>query len=253
MSAALRSKPHTGDSMASKVKVSNLTDQVTAELNRRIAEGNLTGGSRLPTEQEISVQFGVSRTVVREAISRLKSEGLVETRQGKGAVVAASKLGVPFRIATDSAISPQITAEILELRLAVEAEAAALAAERADRKQLKAIRDALNAVAAAVARGGDGLDEEMHFHQCIVKAAGNRHYIELAQFLERHARHQIEITGGTAARIGRVKQAQLAHEEIYKAIAARDADAARKRARDHFRLGIQRIRQMAMQRPPGGR
>jgi DNA-binding FadR family transcriptional regulator len=239
-------------SLVSRVKVSNLTDQVTKELNRRIAEGEFALGSRLPTEQDLSADFGVSRTVVREAISRLKSEGLVETRQGAGAFVAKSKLGVPFRIATDSE-SLQVTAEILELRLAVEAEAAALAAERADRSQLKAIRDALHAVAAAVARGGDGLDEEMLFHRSIVKAAGNRHYIELAQFLERHARHQIEITGGRPARIGRVKQAQLAHEEIYKAIAAHDADAARRRARAHFQLGIQRIRAMASRGSAGAR
>jgi GntR family transcriptional regulator, transcriptional repressor for pyruvate dehydrogenase complex len=231
--------------MTHKVKVSNLTDQVTAVLNTRIAEGQLSAGSRLPTEQDLSVEFGVSRTVVREAISRLKSEGLVETRQGAGGFVATSKLGVPFRIATNSVVSPQATAEILELRLAVEAEAAALAAERADRAQLKAIRDALHAVAAAVACGGDGLNEDLHFHRCIVKAAGNRHYIDLAQFLERHARHQIEITGGRAARIGRVPQAQLAHEAIYKAIAARDPDRARKCAREHFRLGIQRIKKMA--------
>ena len=234
--------------MELRVKASNLTDQVTTTLSSRIAYGKMPPGSRLPTEQDLSVEFGVSRTVVREAISRLKSEGLVETRQGAGAFVAKSQLGVPFRIAIDDVVSYQKTAEILELRLAVESEAAALAAERADAKQLKAIRNSLHAIDAALARGGDALDEDMNFHRCIVKAAGNRHYIELAHFLERHARHQIEITGGRTARIGRMGRSQLVHKKIYEAIAAHDPDAARKCAREHFRGGIERVKMLAAQR-----
>lgn len=232
-----------------QLKTSNLTDQVAAALSSRIAEGKLAAGSRLPTEQELTLEFGVSRTVVREAISRLKSEGLIETRQGAGAFVATSQLRVPFRIVFDTTVSPDTTAEILELRLAVGAEAAAMAAERADRKRLTAIRKALRAIDAALARGGDAFEEDMRFHRCIVEAAGNRQYIELARFLELHARHQIQLTGGSNARIQRMGQSQQAHEKIYQAIAARDPDSARKHAREHFRKGIERTRKAALQQP----
>jgi GntR family transcriptional repressor for pyruvate dehydrogenase complex len=195
----------------------------------------------LPTEQELGQEFGVSRTVVREAISRLKSEGLVETRQGAGVFVAQNKLGMPFRIAPNSVDSFEATVEILELRLAVESEAAALAAERANRKQLHAIRDALDAVGGAFERGDDGVDEDLQFHRAIAQATNNSKYVELAEFLERYVRHQIQMTGGKTARASRMSQTQKEHQKIFEAISARDADGARAAAREHFRKGIERI------------
>ena len=232
-----------------RLKANNLTDQVSAALETRIASGRLKPGSRLPTEQALSVEFGVSRTVVREAVSRLKSEGLVETRQGAGAFVARSKLGVPFRIDPESVDSFDATIEILELRLAVESEATALAAERANRAQLKSIRDAMEAVHAAFERGDDGVDEDLRFHRAIALAAHNRRYLELAEFLERYVKTQIRITGGKTARAGRMTQTQSEHAAIYRAIAARDADAARAAAREHFRKGIVRIERSRSDNP----
>ena len=184
----------------SRLKVSNLTDQISAAITSRIAANRLTPGSRLPTEQDLCAEFGVSRTVVREAISRLKSEGLIVTRQGAGAFVAHNKLGIPFRIAPDSVDSFKSTVEVLELRLAVESEAAALAAERATRAHLHAISAALDAVRRAFERGDDGVDEDLAFHRAIARAAGNGRYLDLAEFLERYVRRQIQITGGKIAR-----------------------------------------------------
>ncbi|HWI12866.1 MAG TPA: FadR/GntR family transcriptional regulator [Burkholderiales bacterium] len=224
-----------------KLKPSSLSDQLTARLTARIAEGALAPGSRLPTEQELSAEFGVSRNVVREAISRLKSEGLVETRQGAGGFVAQTKLGVPFRIDPASVQSYEATREILELRLAVESEAAALAAERADRKQLKSIRDALDAVNAAFARGDDGVHEDLLFHRAIARAARNGKFVDFTEFLERYVRHQIELTGGALARAARMDATHAEHERIYKAIEARDPEVARALAREHFRKGLERI------------
>lgn len=224
-----------------KLKANNLTDRVSAAMATRIASGRFKPGARLPTEQALSAEFGVSRTVVREAISRLKSEGLVDTRQGAGAFVAQSKLGVPFRIDPESVDSFDATVAILELRLAVESEAAALAAGRANRKELKAIGDALHAVQAAVARGADGVDEDLRFHRAIAQAAHNKQYLELAEFLERYVKAQIRITGGKIGRAARMTQTQNEHAEIFRAISARDADAARTAARAHFRKGIVRI------------
>jgi GntR family transcriptional regulator, transcriptional repressor for pyruvate dehydrogenase complex len=224
-----------------KLKVANLTDQISAAITSRIAAGGFAPGSRLPTEQDLAAEFGVSRTVVREAISRLKSEGLVTTRQGAGAFVAHDKLGTPFRIDPDSVDSPDSIVEILELRLAVESEAAALAAERASRAQVQEIRAALDAVRMAFERGEDGVDEDLAFHAAIARATGNRKYLEFAEFLERYVRKQIHITGGRAARATRITQTQREHEKVVDAIVLHNADAARAAAREHFRKGIVRI------------
>jgi DNA-binding FadR family transcriptional regulator len=224
------------------LKPANLTDQVSSTMTARIVTGAFAPGTRLPTEQALSSEFGVSRTVVREAISRLKSEGLVETRQGSGAFVAQSKLGIPFRIDPVSVDSFEATIDILELRLAVESEAAALAAERASAAQLDVIRNALAAVRAAFERRDDGVEEDLMFHRAIAEATNNSKYVDLTQFLERYVRHQIQITGGHAARASRMRATQSEHEEIFDAIAARDSDAARASARRHFRKGIERIR-----------
>lgn len=219
----------------------SLTDRISETLAARIAAGGIAPGSRLPTEQALAAEFGVSRTVVREAISRLKSEGLVESRQGAGVFVAANKLGIPFRIAPDSVDSVEATMEILELRLAVESEAAALAAERASRRQLEAIRSALDAVRAAFARGDEGVDEDLRFHRAIAEATNNSKFVALTEFLERYVRHQIQVTGGKTARASRMSQTQAEHEKIFRAIAAGDAEGARASARSHFRKGIERI------------
>lgn len=225
-----------------KLKTNNLTDQISEAMTSRISAGEFTPGSQLPTALELSLEFGVSRTVVREAISRLKSEGLVVTRQGAGVFVAENKLGMPFRIAADRTTSTKSTVEILELRLAVESEAAALAAQRASRSQLQAIKGALDAMRKALALGEDGVDEDLLFHHAIAEATGNTLYVELSEFLERHVRHQM-LSGGKAARAGRSLLAQAEHEDIYKAIISRDADAARSAARTHFRKSIERREQ----------
>ena len=80
----------------------NLTDRAAAALAAQIRDGRLPPGSRLPTEQELMIALGVSRTVVREAVSALRAEGLVVTRQGSGAFVAEDASRMPFRIDPDS-------------------------------------------------------------------------------------------------------------------------------------------------------
>src|SRR5436190_20294063 len=117
----------------------NLTEEVVDQLASDIRRGKRAPGSRLPTEQALMRALGVSRTVVREAIAALRSEGLVVTRQGSGAYVAADGSRVPFRIAKpDGSSTIADVLKIMELRLAVELEAAALAAERATAPQVAA-------------------------------------------------------------------------------------------------------------------
>lgn len=223
------------------VRANSLTEQVSGALQAQIRAGEMAPGDRLPTESQLAESFGVSRTVVREAIARLRSDGLIESRQGAGMFVARSSLGVPFRIGPSGLSSPAAVAEIMELRMGVECEAAALAAERATDAQLQAIQRALDSVREAVERGGDGVDEDLGFHRAIVRATGNSRYIDLGTFLEHYVRDQLLVTRRNTTRAGGVGLIQAEHQKIFDAIARRDPEAARTASREHLRDGIRRI------------
>jgi DNA-binding FadR family transcriptional regulator len=208
----------------------------------QITSGMRSPGSRLPTEEQLAAEHGVSRSVVREAIARLKSEGLVVTRQGFGASVSPSPPAPPFRIPAESLDSDRAVIEVFELRLAVEAEAAALAAERATAAQRRDIAAALRALDRVDAAAGDGVEEDLAFHRAIVRGANNRRYDDLVAFLGQHIRSQMAISRGTSRDAHRLNLLRPEHAAIHAAIRARDPEAARAAARAHFRNGIERLR-----------
>ena len=150
----------------------NLAEQVMARLANDIRSGRLAPGARLPTEQALTSALGVSRTVVREAVAALRADGLVVTRRGSGAYVADPAAG-PFRIAAPKAAALSDVLEVMELRLAVEVEAAALAAERANRRQVGVIRTAWRAIDRALQGGEGAVAEDFAFHRAIAEATGN--------------------------------------------------------------------------------
>ena len=133
--------------------VRNLTAEVVDRIAAEIGSGRIPPGSRLPTEQALVAALGVSRTVVREAVAALRAEGLVVTRQGAGAFVAADRSRVPFRIDPDGLSSIDDVLRVMELRAAIEIQAATLAAERITRASLLRIEEALGALESAIARG----------------------------------------------------------------------------------------------------
>jgi len=127
-----------------------LSDQVVAILEKRIRNGEIHPGDRLPSERELCAEFGVSRAVLREAIARLKSDGYVETRQGAETVVPAQPGRLSYRFASDGSVRQEDLAHIMELRVAVEVVAAELAAQRRTSRDVVAMRRALTAMRAAV-------------------------------------------------------------------------------------------------------
>src|SRR3954452_20365117 len=120
-----------------------LSDRLATLLDAQIESGALRPGDRLPTEQQLALSHGVSRTVVREAVHQLKSRALLRARQGLGVFVAA----VPAQrsLAFDSAAAGSIAAvvQVREVRRALEGEIAGLAAERATRAQIASLRVSL--------------------------------------------------------------------------------------------------------------
>src|SRR5258708_34358539 len=134
---------------------SGLTDRVAGALLEKIGEGAFSPGARLPSENALARQFGVSGTVLREAISRLKHEGVVEGRQGRGVYVTQQAGGKPLRIEIGAVESLESVLQIMDLRRAIEAEAAAQAALRCTDAQWMEIEGALKRITDDGAAGKD--------------------------------------------------------------------------------------------------
>lgn len=226
----------------------NLTAQAAARIAAEIRARRLSPGARLPTEQELMGSFRVSRTVVREAVSALRAEGLVVTRQGSGAFVAKDASRVPFRIESRAMASINEVLNVMELRLATEVEAAALAAKRATSSQVTAITRALAAIDAAIARGEAAVDQDFLFHRAIADATQNAHFAQFLEFLGRHVipRQRIRSAIATPAEQRRyLLRIQQEHMRIAEAIHARDASEARRAMRAHLTKSLARYRRLA--------
>lgn len=220
-----------------------MPERVMQALLELIRGGAYPAGSRLPSETAMAERFGVSRTVIREAVSRLKSEGLVESRQGSGVFVREAGLDAPFRIDPSAADSVQQVLQIAELRRGLEAESAALAAERATPAQIREIRACLQAIDDDVAAGGDGVAADIDFHRSIARATGNPHFVALWDFLGRFLKGSIRLTRAWEARAEATRIAvEEEHRAMVDAIASKDPEAARAAARKHMEMSSHRIR-----------
>lgn len=219
-------------------RASELVDRLAGEITgRRIAPG-----ARLPTEVEMMAAFGVSRTVVREAVAALRAEGLVETRQGVGAFVTRDVQRRPFRIDAAEMRSIADVLNIMELRTGVEVEAAGIAAERITARARGRIERALHAFDLALERGEAAIDEDFRFHQAIAEAARNPQFVRFLEFLGHF------LIPRQSVRIGLqqpqdlksyLERIQSEHRRIYAAIRAADPAAARRAMRGHL-LGSRR-------------
>ncbi|MGJ7507376.1 FadR/GntR family transcriptional regulator [Variovorax sp. GT1P44] len=222
--------------------VDRLSDRLAALLGAQIESGALGPGDRLPTEQQLAATHGVSRTVVREAVHQLRSRGLVQSRQGSGVYVAPQPTNLPLAFDPTVLTSVQAVVHVVEVRRVLEGEIAALAAERATRAQIAALRRALKAIDEAVAEGRDGVAEDLAFHRVIGESTGNPQFRLLLGFLEQYLREGMRITRGNEARRADFMTAvQSEHHAIFEAIAAHDPVAARLHANEHLIRGEQRL------------
>ena len=214
-------------------RASELVDRLAGE----ITSCRIEPGARLPTEQAMMASFGVSRTVVREAVAALRAEGLVETRQGVGAFVTRDVQRRPFRIDPAEVRSIADVLNVMELRTGVEVEAAGIAAERITASTRNRIDRALHAFDLALQRGEAAIEEDFRFHQAIAEAARNPQFVRFLEFLGRFLipRQSVRI-GLQRSQDLRVylERIQSEHRRIYDAIRAGDAPAARRAMRRHL-------------------
>lgn len=220
-----------------------LSDQVAEQLSAEILQGRWLPGDKLPTEARLVEQFAVSRTVVREAVSRLKSLGLVDSRQGSGVFVSAQPPFAPLNFEARHAASQEAVVQMVEVRRALEAEVAALAAERRSATDLLAIEQAVQALDQAVLSGGDGVAEDVGFHRAIAKATCNPFLIQTLAYLGQFVHGATRVTRANEARRGDFAAAvRSEHQAILQAVRAGDPVQARAAAATHMGNAIGRIR-----------
>lgn len=197
----------------------SLVDRTARTLHERLARGEWPIGARLPGQNELAEHLGVSVVVVREALARLKAEGLLESRQGAGVfVIGNAEAPRGFKVALQTGDFPRLAA-VLEVRSSIEVAAAELAAARRNEQDIATCTDAFRRLRAALAGGGDAIAEDFEFHLAIADASHNEFYPELLRYL-----HHVVLQGlrtqreRTRTMPRRLEQVQDEHAGILQAV-----------------------------------
>jgi GntR family transcriptional repressor for pyruvate dehydrogenase complex len=212
---------------------------------REIRGGRLISGEKLPTEQELNARFGVSRTVIREAMASLRSEGLVVSRQGSGVFVADHRTSQTFRIVSDEIRSLTEIENVLQIRLAVELEAAAIAAEKRTPEDLAHLRRCLDAIDASISAGDPAIESDFAFHRAISAATGNPYFERFMHSLRPGVippRSIRPLSETPDQRQLYLEHIQAERRRIDQAIERRNAETARFALGEHLEGGRERHR-----------
>ena len=241
-----------------KSQPQRVVDSVTA----RIRSGELGPGNRVPPEPELMREFGVSRSVVREAMSRLQASGLVETRQGAGTFVLAKPTAQPLLSIAAHGFEVRRVLAMLELRISIESDAASLAAQRRSDQHLVAMRQALDSFDAHRRAGQSTVEDDFRFHAQVAAATGNEYFEEVLRSLGNITIRSAETRPESAAKAAQTDQpaaqprfgeaqpllehgkeiTQREHEAIYEAIRRGDAATARAAMFMHLSNSRERLR-----------
>lgn len=226
-----------------------LADTIAAELEKRILEGSLKAGDRLPSERELAIDLGVSRPSLREAMQKMVSKGLLSTRHGGGTYVT-DRLDAHFVDPWQDMLKdhPLLHRDILEFRQMLESQAAMLAAERATDADLNRLDASYRALEAIYAHDDISacIDADVAFHQAIAEAAHNVLIGHLTASLMRviHG-HVTSNLAHLHARPQRWGQLQAQHSAIWQAIRERQPQAAAEAARRHIEFVRQSMEETA--------
>jgi GntR family transcriptional regulator, transcriptional repressor for pyruvate dehydrogenase complex len=209
-------------SLRPAVRRPNLPATIANRLRAQIVSGELPPGSKLPGHRDLAAAHAVSVGSMREAISMLISNGLIETRAGRGTYVAAS----PQQAERPYAGAPLVRQEVEELteaRRVIEVQLAALAAERATPEQVDALRRATERLEAAAANPYEYPEADVDFHLVLAEAAGNRYLLQAMVDIRALLRQDMEL-GAEAAirRFGDLRPSVESHRRLLAAVAAND-------------------------------
>jgi GntR family transcriptional repressor for pyruvate dehydrogenase complex len=220
--------------MYTTIQTARLYQQVVAQIEQRVLTGDLKVGDQLPSERELGQQFGVSRTAIREAVKTLHQKGLVDVQVGRGTFITngASRL---MRHSLDLMLKighSEGSAHLVEIREILEPEIAALAASRAKAEHLKALREAVATMDAALNDADAFIEADLDFHLALAEATQNPLMLTLLDSIVDVLREQraniFKVAGGP-------KRGQTHHKNILATIERHDAEAAREAMRAHMR------------------
>ena len=214
-----------------------LVIEIVERLTKDIHSGVLKPGEKLPTEAIIMRNFAVSRTVVREALSRLQASQLVITKHGIGTFVAEHINKSNFSITAEDFSTLKDVISVLELRISLETEAAGLAAKRRTDENIEAMRKALLELKDSVTSPTGGVKSDFEFHIQVSKATGNRHFSELMNHLGTMIIPRGRINGklhSTSEDEAYLLMVNSEHESIFQAILNQDSETARAAMRTHL-------------------
>nr|WP_315427682.1 FadR/GntR family transcriptional regulator [uncultured Albidiferax sp.] len=246
----LSSSAHPGDSSSATAatrprRPRGLVSEIVEALVLSIRQGQLQPGDKLPTEVEFMARFDVSRTVVREAISKLQASGLVETRHGIGTFVIEPPDTRNFKIAPEDFATVADVIALLELRISLETEAAGLAAQRRTPANLLQLDAALQNFKDAIPHESDGVPADFQFHMEVARATGNQHFADLMTYLGTMIipRTRVKtLESVPEGRLAYLQKVHAEHESIYHAIRDQDSDSARAAMRTHLSNSRERLR-----------
>lgn len=226
-----------------------LSGTLVETLRARIVNGDIAPGEKLPSEPRLAVEHQVSRTVVREAIARLNLEGLVHTRRGSGSYALTPPTEDDDGAPVARSLADRLA--LVEYRIALETEAAALAAARRTPAQLAALGDRLDALGSSDGHPATAMQHDFAFHRLVAEAAGNRFLLEaldrlgpqmiamprgrLARHTDDDARDEAPHDGGRFA--GVVQE----HRAVLDALTAQDPLAASAAMRVHLASSRRRL------------
>jgi len=217
-----------------------LGDQLYGQILDQIVSGRLKEGEKLPTEKELSTMFGVSRPVVRAALNRLRADGLVQARQGSGTYVLRRPVDRLNTFANSADLA--VFLRCLEVRVPLEATAAALAADRRTTSQLSTIEAAHDRLSDDVKTGHITTENDLAFHAAIADATGNEFFPGVLKHIHGSVAGFMDVSLNVT-RTGsreRIQEVLKEHTIILEAIQAREQDAADVAMR--FHLGQSRRR-----------
>ncbi|TXR47698.1 FadR/GntR family transcriptional regulator [Phyllobacterium endophyticum] len=223
-----------------------LSETVVDAIREQLRSGMIQPGQKLPTEGQLTEAFGVSRTVIREALATLAASGLVEPRQGAG-VFVVEQISTAFgALTSEMGTKDSIALNVLEVRLAIEIESAGLAAIRRNAAQEAAIQEAFFEFDDLLLKSEPTGPADLAFHRAIASATNNPFYVEMLDVLGRRA-IPCDVTSPWSTEIVQSddyqRGLQREHLAILGAISAGDAETARNAMRLHLTASQKRYRE----------
>jgi len=211
----------------------SLSDAVFDRILRAIKSGAYGVDERLPTEHAMAAEFQVSRPVVRDALQRLRDQGLIYSRRGAGSFVREQGLREPLGFGQMENLSD--LQHCYDFRLTIEPDAAAMAALRRSPEALQKIKSALNLLRDATNRQAHRADADFMFHLSIAQASGNPYFATAMQALEDHIAVGMRFHGiSLRSTSDGLQHVFTEHTAVYESIADSDADAALKLMKTHL-------------------